>query len=358
MNKKSIFTWLKRFFLTLLLGVFCFLGYYHEETIYGIRQGLGQMDILVNTQPIEAYLNDTSFTEKQKEKIKLIQEIRQFTIDSLGLDDSGSYKQLYDQKGKPILWIVTGSEPFDLKAKKWTFPIAGAFSYKGFFVKELVEEEKEKLIQEGWDASIGEVSAWSTLGFLNDPILSSMLERNEGSLAHLIIHELTHGTIYLKNSVSYNENLADFVGDEGAKRFLIYKYGKHSSEYVKYMSRKQDRKTFSEYLLQSAKSLDSLYKSFPEEMTVEEKTLLKAQKIKEITEGIQHLSFANSGYCRYFNDFTPNNTFFMGYIRYRGKQNEFKAEFENDFNSDFHAYFSYLKQKEQSLLHIIKKIIN
>ncbi|MBD0403177.1 aminopeptidase [Flammeovirga sp. EKP202] len=342
-------TWLKRFFLTLLLSVFCFLGYYHEETIYGIRQGLGQIDIITNAQPIEVFLKDTSFTDQQKEKIRLIQEIRQFTVDSLGLNPSESYTKLYDQKGKPILWTITACKPFELKAKKWSFPIFGAFSYKGFFDENLATQAKEQLTNEGWDAEVGRVSAWSTLGILNDPILSGMLERSEGSLTQLIIHELTHGTLYVKSSVSYNENLADFVGDEGAKKFLVHKFGQHSLEYVKYMARKKDRKTFSEYILQGTKELDMLYNSFTDEMSVEEKNRLKDQKIKEITEGIQDLSFANSGYCRYFEDFTPNNTFFMSYKRYRGQQNDFKEEFENDFNSDFHAYMDYLKETYKPL---------
>ncbi|WP_044206097.1 aminopeptidase [Flammeovirga sp. OC4] len=349
MNKTLMIIWLKRFFLTLLLSVFCFLGYYHEETIYGIRQGLGQIDIITNAKPIEVFLKDTSFTDQQKEKIRLIQEIRQFTVDSLGLNPSESYTKLYDQKGKPILWTITACKPFELKAKKWSFPIFGAFSYKGFFDEKLATQAKEELKNEGWDAEVGRVSAWSTLGILNDPILSGMLERNEGSLTQLIIHELTHGTLYVKSSVSYNENLADFVGDEGAKKFLVYKFGQHSLEYVKYMARKKDRKTFSEYILQGTKELDTLYNSFTEAMSVEEKTRLKDQKIKKITEGIQDLSFANSGYCRYFEDFTPNNTFFMSYKRYRGQQNDFKEEFENDFNSDFHAYMDYLKETYKPL---------
>lgn len=349
MSKQKINTWVKRFFLTIVLSVMCFLGYYYEETIYGIRQGLGQIDIMVNAEPVEVYLNDTSFTKEQKAKINLIQEIRQFTVDSLGLNPSESYTKLYDQKGKPILWTVTACEPYELKAKKWSFPIFGTFSYKGFFDENLAKQAKEKLQSEGLDAEVGEVSAWSTLGILNDPILSNMLNRNEGSLSHLIIHELTHGTLYVKSSVSYNENLADFVGDEGAKKFLIHKYGRHSLEYVKYMARKEDRKTFSEYILKGTQSLDSLYNSFSEKMSFEEKEKLKSQKIKEITEGVQNLSFSNAGYCNYFQNFTPNNTFFMGFKRYRGKQNEFKDEFENDFDSDFHAYMDYLKETYKPL---------
>ncbi|QWG06195.1 aminopeptidase [Flammeovirga kamogawensis] len=347
--KQQIWYWFKRVILLLFIGMIAFLGYYHKEATYGIRQGLGQLDIMFNAKPLDVYLADTSFTEEQKSKIRLIQEIRQFTVDSLGLDKSNSYTKLYNQHGNPILWTVTACAPFNFEAKRWSFPIFGTFSYKGFFDKQLAKQARDKLRDEGFDAEVGEVSAWSTLGVLNDPILSNMLNRNVGSLSRLIIHELTHGTLYVKNSVSYNENLADFVGDEGAKRFLIYKYGRHSIEYVTYMARKEDRKVFSEYILKGTKELDSLYLSFPESMSVDQKNELKNKKISEITKGIQHLQFANDRYCDYFSDFTPNNTFFMGFKRYRGKQNEFKEEFDNQFNGDFHAYMTYLKETYKPL---------
>ncbi|WP_281616171.1 aminopeptidase [Flammeovirga sp. SubArs3] len=342
-------TWLKRSLLFLLFAVLVFLGYYHEETVYGIRQGAGQLDIIFNAKPLQEYLDNPSFSQQQKDKILLIQEIRQFTIDSLGLDESESYTKMYDQKGKPILWTVTACDPFKLEAKKWSFPIFGTFSYKGFFDIDLAKQSRDALRKEGYDAEVGEVAAWSTLGILNDPILSSMLNRNTGSLAHLIIHELTHGTLYAMSSISFNENLADFVGDEGAKRFLIYKYGKTSDEYIHYISRKDDRKTFSEYILKGSNELDDLYNSFTEEMSVEEKQEAKNKKIEEIKAGIQDLDFANYRYCNYFNDFTPNNTFFMSYKRYREKQNEFKEQFDNEFNGDFHAYMDYLKDNYKSL---------
>ncbi|ANQ50519.1 aminopeptidase [Flammeovirga sp. MY04] len=347
---------IKKIFLGILFFLLLFLGYYHEEALYGIRQGKGQLQIIFDAKPLSSYLEDPEISEKQKAKIHLIQEIRQFTIDSLGLDYTESYTKMYDQKGEPILWNVTACKPFELTPKRWSFPIAGSFPYKGYFIKDLATTERDELRKESWDAEVREVSAWSTLGVLNDPILSSMLERSTGSLAQLVIHELTHGTLYVKGSITYNENLADFVGDEGAKRFLIYKYGKYSEEYIKFMARSGDRKTFSEYILKSTNSLDSLYQTFTDQMSVEEKQQLKDQKIKEITEGLQHLSFSNYNYCTYFDDFTPNNTFFMSYKRYRSKQNEFKQEFEEDFHGDFHAYMDYLKEEYKPMFKYLKKM--
>ncbi|MEH0158122.1 aminopeptidase [Limibacter armeniacum] len=340
---------IKRILWGIAAVVIVFLVWNYKAVIYGIQQGKGQLNVIMNAEPIDKFLNDENFPEEKKEKLRLIQEIRQFTVDSIGLNKSGSYTEMYDQKGEPLLWTVTACKPFALEAKEWTFPLVGSFSYKGFFDKELVKQEAEKLKQD-WDIRIGQVSAWSTLGVLNDPVLSSMLDRSVGSLTQLIIHELTHGTLYVKNSVTYNENLADFVGDEGAKMFLLHKFGKESKEYQEYMYREGDSQAFSAYILASTQRLDSLYKSFDEGTAVAVKQQKKDAMIKQICEGIQDVEFNNKAYYKYFDNFTPNNTFFMGYKRYREKQNQFKEEFETKFNSDFPAYFTYLKENYKPLL--------
>ena len=87
------------------------------------------------------------------------------------------------------------------------------------------ESLKAELESEGYEVRIRPVGAWSTLGFFNDPILSNMLERSPGALAELIIHEMTHATLYVKDGVDFNENLATFVGEQGALEFLEAQYG-------------------------------------------------------------------------------------------------------------------------------------
>lgn len=340
---------IKRLLLLALCFVLAFLAWNYEYTIYGLKMGKGQLSIIFGAEPLDKFLESEDFPEEKKEKLRLIQEIRQFTIDSIGLDHSGSYHKMYDQKGKPILWTVTACRPYKLEAKKWTFPLAGTFSYKGFFERSEAEKEENQLKAENWDTRIGQVSAWSTLGILNDPILSSMLNRNVGSLTQLIIHELTHSTLYVKNNVTYNENLADFVGDEGAKMFLKHKFGEDAKEYKDYMNKKLDSKVFSAYILASTKRLDSLYQSFDENMPVSVKQQKKEAMIEEIRRGLKKQPFRNPAYTRYFDAFTPNNTFFMSYKRYREKQNQFKEQFEKEFNSDFKAYFAYLKKEYKPL---------
>src|SRR5687768_7458201 len=128
---------IKRIFLALLLIVAVLVIAYWDLVVYGVRQAKGQIHIIYNAKPVEEFLADPGFPDSLKQKLLLINEVRRFAIDSLGLKDTKNYRTLYDQNGKEIMWVVTASEPFRLKAKEWTFPVLGSVPYKGFFKKEL-----------------------------------------------------------------------------------------------------------------------------------------------------------------------------------------------------------------------------
>ncbi len=333
------------------------LGIWQRDLVsYGWMQGKGQLRILWNTQPIGTLLNDPAYPDSLKQKIRLIQEIKRFTVDSLGLDPSGSYESFYDQHGKPILWVVTASQPYALVAHTWTFPVLGTFSYKGFFEKDRADTLVAQLKRDTLDTRIGEVSAWSTLGFLNDPILSSMLDRPVGDLAELIIHELTHGTLFVKNNLEYNENLADFVGEYGALRFLAMKYGKTSVPYHDYLARKNFYGRYDEHVLRGARLLDSLYRTFKPQTPGLVKDSLKWQTIERIVTSADTLTDERTGKQarlvkkRPVNKLSgPNNAYFIGYLTYRKQQNRFQQEFDNQFGSNFNRYLTYLKKTYPSL---------
>lgn len=342
-----------KYTLLVAFSLLCFfLIYNYDSTIYAYRQAKGQLKIIINTRPVSEVLSDKTFPDSLKNKIKLIQAIKQFAVDSLGLNPSENYTTFYDQHQKPILWVMTACEPFELKAKKWHFPIIGTFSYKGHFEKNIADNEILALKKEGFDTQLNEVSAWSTLGYLKDPILSSMLEKSEGRLAALIIHELTHGTLFVKNNLEFNENLADFVGDYGAIRFLESRYGKHSKELERYQFSKKYNDAYSQHLIRGAKSLDSLYQNFPIKLTIENK---KTQKLGLIEQILNSTDTLLSGHFQkkllsrkkwQLNDNNlPNNAYFIGYLTYQSKQNQFKDEFKVKFNHDFNKYLKYLKQQ-------------
>jgi predicted aminopeptidase len=334
--------------LALFIGVCLYFG---EEILYGISQGYGQLRIVWNARPVTEVLEDNTFPDSLKPKIKLVQEIRQFAFDSLGLDYNENYTSIYDQHGKPILWVVTGSEPYQLKAKEWTFPFLGTFTYKGFFKYEKAVKAEEELGREGWDTEVDEVSGWSTLGWFKDPILSNMLRRAPGSLSNLIIHELTHGTLYVKNNVQFNENLASFVGDKGALKFLSFKYGVDSKEYKEYIQGRTFNKEFSRRVLIFADRLDSLYTKIRNDAP-EIRKQLKQAYLRGITQDL--LAYIESqGYkkdSKLGKELQQlNNTFFIDYRRYREDLDQFENEFLIKFNGDIKKYLKHLKEVYPSL---------
>jgi predicted aminopeptidase len=336
---------LKRVGLGIALLVTLLVLWNFKLVAYGLGQLRGQLNVVWNARPVAEVMADPAFPDSLNAKLTLIQEIRRFAIDSLGIQNTDNYTTIFDQKGKPILWVVTACDPYGLKPHQWEFPMLGSVPYKGFFDSTKAVTEEKIWKDQGLDTDIGTVAGWSTLGWFKDPILSSMLYRPPGRLANLIIHELTHGTLFVKDNVEYNENLADFVGDEGAKLFLVHKYGQDSPEYKRYEGNKEYREKYYTHILRGARQLDSLYKSIAPQLAKAQKDTLKYRMIGQIIRSADTLTIDGKPSPLGWDGPLPNNTFFMDYIRYRAKQNQFADEFRTKFNSDFKRYFEYLKKK-------------
>jgi predicted aminopeptidase len=341
----------KKILYSVLVIVILISAWNYKLLSYGISQAYGQLSIIWNTRPVEEVLKDPLVADSIKQKIEFINEIKQFAFDSLGINRNLNYSTFYDQKGKPILWTITACPPYEMKAYEWEFPILGSFSYKGFFNYEKALAEEKIFQEQGYDTDVGEVSAWSTLGWLKDPILSSMLRRKPGSLANLIIHELTHGTLYIKNNVDFNENLASFVGDQGARKFLSQKYGPDSKEFIEYEKDLLFYKEYSERTLGWSKQLDSLYKSFDASLDAaskqQQKTALIEKAKNDLIFYLKENKHYNKNHEKMFQKL--NNAYFIDYIQYRSQQNIFEEEFRTKFNSDFPSYMKYLKETYPSL---------
>ncbi len=337
----------KRVLLVFLTIIAILVVIYWDLVIYGIRQGQGQLNIVWNARPVTEFLSDPLFPDSLKKKLNLIDEVRKFAIDSLGLKDTENYKTLYDQKGEEIMWVVTACEPFRLEAKQWDFPVLGSVPYKGFFNKERAIALKNELEKEGWDVSIRNPGAWSTLGWFTDPILSKMLERGEGDLANLIIHEMSHATIFVKDSIDFNENLATFIGDRGAEKFLISKYGINSREYTSYINEDKDYLVYVDHMLRGTASLDSLYSTMRESDPVELKKKLKENKIAEIISTLDTLTLSVTSQkpSARFKTRLPNNAYFMNFRRYQAKQVDFWDDYRIKFHEDLREYIRFMSER-------------
>ena len=311
---------------------------------YGVSQLHGQLTIVTHARLVESVLSDTTVNDSLKARLKFIQEVRQFAIDSLGLKDSKNYTSLYDQQGKPLLLVLTASEPFQIKAYEWHFPFLGNVPYKGFFNFPNGRKEEAELKKKGLDTDLGPVSAWSTLGWFKDPILSGMLKRSDGQLAELIIHELTHSTIYIKDRVDFNENLASFIGEQGAIRFLRSHYGGDTTLLVDYRDRLTDYNLFSKQMIHAASYLDSVYSAILGK-SIAEKLRTKEVAMDAITHSVDTISFHNpQRYKDLFKTRTPNNAYFLNYIRYDSQKDSLKQVYETNYHSDLKFFLSELKK--------------
>jgi predicted aminopeptidase len=334
---------LRRILFVILILVTILVVRYHGLIGYGISQLRGQLTIVWNACPVEEYLADPLYPDTLKQKLRLIDEVRAFAIGSLGLRDTRNYRTLYDQKGKEVMWVVTASERFRLKPYYWTFPILGAVPYKGFFDEESARRQADKLAAEGWDVNVRNPGGWSTLGWFTDPILSKMLERDEGDLASLIIHEMVHATIFIKDSVEFNENLASFIGDRGAELFLISKFGPDSKEYLEFIHDDSDYITFVEHVLRGSQYLDSLYTAIESE-PIAKKQRLKEAMIRRIVDTMDTLTlYSGRKPSRHFRNKLPNNAYFMSFIHYQSGQDELIRVWQEQFGGDLPAYIAFLK---------------
>lgn len=228
---------------------------------YILTQAQGQLRILLNSRAIDSLLADPAVPVETKLKLRLVREIKTFGEFELGLRRSRNYESFYDTKGQPITHIVSASRKERFEPYTWWFPIVGDVPYKGFFHKEDAEEEAHELEVQGYDVALGVAAAYSTLGYFPDPVLSTMLDYPEEQLAALLLHELTHGTIYLPGGTEFNEGLASFVGWQGALEFARQKHGIASEAYdrtVRAFAAEERRDAKARELF---RKLDALYRS-------------------------------------------------------------------------------------------------
>ncbi|MES2838160.1 MAG: aminopeptidase [Bacteroidota bacterium] len=340
-----MFTKLKNLFQTLFLLVFCYFIFNADLLIYGIEQGKGQLSIIANTQNINELMLDTSTPDSVKLKLSYTYKIRNFAFDSLGLNKTDNYTTYYDLQQKPLIWVVTACQKYKLQAHEWSYSFLGKMPYKGFFKKEKAWVEYYKMKDLGYDVSLGTVGGFSTLGWFTDPVLSSMLEDSEGELAELLLHELTHSTLFVKDSASFNENLAQFIGEKGAEQYLVSYYGKEANQLKEYTLLKKKEVLLDSLVVSEAKLLNELYndKSF-EAKSVIEKEIAKQEFINQFADKIENQFGKNDRTKRLIKKIKKNqNTFFMQFIRYNSKHTSFEDELNKKYNRNIKEYLNALK---------------
>lgn len=343
----NIRTTIGRIIELMVVLLFLLAIWYHQLLGYGWMQLRGQLSIVWNARSVDEVLADPTTPDSVKAQLTYIHAVRRFAIDSLGLRDTRNYTTYYDQHGQPLLWVLTASEVFRIRPYQWKFPVVGTVSYKGFFRKEVGEREAQQLEESGFDIDYGEVGAWSTLGWFRDPILSGMLRRGQGRLAELIIHEMTHATLYVPGEVDFNENLASFIGEEGAKRFLNAHFGAEAPETIRYLDFLHDYNALARHLVRGTEWLDSVYQTREfYKWGIAEKQLLKRDMIDSVLSALDTVTFHDTLRAkRRFAGSRPNNAYFLNYIRYDAMKDSLDRVFRTQFGSDFAAFLDFQQKR-------------
>ncbi len=330
---------------TVFLIIVTVIIYFHQLIGYGIAQGKGQFHVLWNAEPIEEVLNNSSVADSTKQRLLLVNEIRNFAFDSLGLTPTDNYTTFFDQQGKEILWVVSACDPYKFEPKEWSFPVVGTFAYKGYFDVEKAKKLATELKEDGFDVEMSPVSGWSTLGWFKDPVLSNMLEGSVGSMSNTLIHELTHGTVFVPDSMTFNENLASFIGRKGAFEFLELTYGQNSKEAIDYAARLSDSEKFTKYMVASASKLDSIYKAI-ESLPIDEKEWHKSSFMNSFKLTIDTVSFIKpERYKKLFHNLSMNNAGFISFLKYRERQSQFDEHLAQEFNNDLSKFIAHWKKR-------------
>jgi predicted aminopeptidase len=228
------------------------LGYYTQAA-------QGQMELLSDARPIDEWLADPATTPTLRHRLETARQIRRFAVSELGLPDNGSYKNYAALPRPYVLWNVVATPELSLSPLQWCFPVAGCVNYRGYYDKAAAQDYARELRADGNDVEVGGVTAYSTLGWFSDPIISTFINYPDAELARMLFHELAHQVVYVAGDSQFNESFASAVEEEGVERWLG-KYGTPAirEAYDRYWSRKRD---FHGLLLAARKDLEQAYKS-------------------------------------------------------------------------------------------------
>ena len=232
-----------------------------EDVRYITRAGFEQSHILQARRPISKILADPKTDAATRGSLELVLAARDYAA-QLDFDAKETYTT-YADVGRDTLLVVLSASPKNcLCPYTWKYPIVGRIPYKGFFDPEMARKETSKLDAKGYDTYLRPAAAFSTLGWFNDPLLSTAMTRDSVELAALVLHEIAHNTLYVKSATPFNESFAQLAGYRGAEAFFRSRGEPEAAD--KAAARWEDEVVLSGYYTALAARLDSLYESTPD----------------------------------------------------------------------------------------------
>jgi len=303
------------------------------QTRYVIQAGMGQAELWSSSRSIGDVLSDPETDERTRVLLRESQVILSFAKER-GLERKGNYEQFVDVDRGQVVWFLAAAKPLALEAEVWSFPLVGSFPYLGWFDKREALQIRKRLKARGLDVYMRPVEAYSTGGWLDDPILSTMLTPGDDAfryLSNVLLHELTHANLLVNDQATLNESIANFVGDTMAGEYLEWRFGADSEEVSVYreeaaLSKERGAKFVEAYAL-----LEILYAS---DKSDKEK-LAEKNRITKSLEFDLDLSWR------------PNNASLLGFKVYNTGQEEFAGLYKS-CGHKWKPFFAAIKSLKKS----------
>lgn len=321
-----------------LLTTGCQMGYL-------LKSAYNQVSLLNQRVDIEKVLQDKNLPEEERKKLLLTQEVREFAESKLKLNVKKNYSTYVKLDRPYVSYVVSASPKWKLESYLWGFPIIGKVPYKGYFDPKDADEEAKTIQKENFDVYVRGVSAYSTLGWFKDPLLSSMLAYKEHDLVNTIIHESVHATLYIKSEADFNERMASFLGNKGMELYYKEKEGPNSPTLKQVEQENQDDKIFSSFITAELNELENWYNNLKPEERIETSREKKFEQIKERfrTEVLPQLKTKS---WTQFEKWNLNNARLIVFKTYMKDLSDFESLF-NLVGHDFEKFLSECKKLEE-----------
>jgi predicted aminopeptidase len=273
--------------LTFWLGGCVNLGYYAQAVN-------GHLDIRQRTQSISEIITDPNTSQALRRALTVVVKLREFAIRELKLPDNHSFTT-YADLGRPYaVWNVSATPELSMQLEEWCFVAIGCVHYRGFFSETEAERFAEGLRKKGYDVTIGGVRAYSTLGWFSEPVLNTFLGYSETELAQLILHELAHQVVYVRDDSTFNESFATAVELEGIGRWL--NSNGTAEQQVAFDAKQKRQAAATEIMLDHRKQLEALFAS---DESNAEKRAAKAHIFAELRRKLSALEAAQAGFSNH-----------------------------------------------------------
>ena len=299
----------------LLVGGCATLDYYAQAVS-------GHLEVMRLAKPIEERLRQPDTPEALRGKLMRVLAIRDFASRELALPDNGSYRR-YADIGRPfVLWNVFAAPEFSVKPLESCFLFAGCVSYRGYYSEERAARDADALAKQGYDVYVGGVPAYSTLGWFDDPVLSTFIHHPEFEVARTLFHELAHQMVYVKDDTMFNESFATAVEEEGLRRWLAREgMSEQRASYADFRRRRTD---FVALILRYRSSLAAFY---AESRPVGEQRDGKRRLFARMQEEYRVLKDSWGGFAGYDRLFArgPNNALLASIASYTELVPAFRA---------------------------------